>query len=393
MLNLWTVLAIGLLLLVLLGLFAWYRYRRARRKGWDPAAHPGLARVNRRTLGLRYAGVAVGLAVLPISAAVGQFGVGTVIAPTVVACVIEVSVIAGEVVCFRAARQPGHAGLERRTPRRYLNGWLVGLLCLVGAGVAGVMVWCGRLAADNGRSFSLHLDRGDQPFASLSFSPFLGPYYTRALAVALTAAVVLAAAAVTVVARRARNGADPALALWDDALRRRSARTAVVTLIGALGASLAAGANGLVTVHDNAAGFRAQCAAWEEPCRLSPDVGLLATDAGGLLTGTLLAVGLVLALAAAAFVMADVAPVPDRGVASLGGANPGGPNVGGFNSDRPNLGEPNPGGFNPGGPDLSGRDRNGSNRGRLNLGGPGLGGPGLGGLDLGGTGRAGPVRP
>ena len=229
---------VGLVVMGFLGVVAWQIVQHRRRPKWDSSAYPGLTRISRWTLGLRYAGVAVGLAVLPISVALGDDRTVLVLAPVLTACVILGCLIAGEVICFGTARQPGVAGLERRTVKSYLNWPLLAMLAAITVGLGLMLIWGSGLANESGRQFSVSCVIASQDEMTTLVSPFVGASYARLLLIGFGVAWVLAAITISIIVRRSRNGADPDLALWDDALRRRSARAVVITLIAATSASL-----------------------------------------------------------------------------------------------------------------------------------------------------------
>ena len=317
---------------VFFALLVWYERRRTRAARLDMAAYPGLVRINRWTLGLRYAGVAVGLVAIPVAAGMGRLGAGVVIAPVVLACAIEAGVIVGEVVCFRAAREPGVAGLERRTVGRYLEWPLVVLLGLAALCVAVLSVWGWRLAWLDGRSFRVSAVVGGEDLCSSGASPFFGPYYSRPIGLALGAAVVLAVVAMAVVVRRPRNGGDPVLAAWDDALRRRSARAVAAALLGAWSATLAIAAVGLLGGQQTAQAYASGLPAWcqrdlgplTSRSSVDPPLGAFGHPAMAILLMALGLAGVVLALISAAMVLADFAPDPSgtEAIASAAVAEP-----------------------------------------------------------------------
>jgi len=235
-------------------LFQWRRHQAAGIAG-SKAAYPALRQISRRTLGLRYAGVVLGLMTIPICSASGRFGLGLILTPVIIGCVIEISLIVGELWCFRSARETGQAGLERRTMTRYLPRPLMILFGIVGVCFAGLTVWSWKLAAPDGRSFTVSVLVNQQDVCGDSTSPFPGPFYTVGLIVGSIAAVTLAGVAMAVIVQRRRNGADPVLARFDDELRNRNARAVVATLVGAMSANLAIVAFGMSLATGAAASY------------------------------------------------------------------------------------------------------------------------------------------
>ena len=327
--------AFAVLCIVLIGLMVWQATRQTHRAKLDVQALPGLARINRWTLILRYTGIAVGLLTLPACWSIGQFGVGVFITPAVLGCTIEASLIIGEVICFRAASQPGVAGLERRRFKTYVHRGLVATLASLTVVTAALVIWGWNLSASDGRSFNVVV-QGTTPtspatwfFPCGSESPFPGPYYGHFLVIAWLIAAVLAAAALVIVAIRPRNGADNTLAAYDDALRRRSVRTIVTTMIGATAGSLAVMAVGLQGGH--AMLTQAVKQDWAASCVDQDTVpgatwrlagGFFQAPVVGAVLIGLAVVGVVLALAAMAMVIADVMATPKMTPPTIGDAQP-----------------------------------------------------------------------
>jgi len=308
---------------------------QARRTKPDSDNYPGLARINRWTLILRYTGIALGLLALPFFWSIGQFGVGVFITPVVLGCTIEASLIIGEILCFKDASQPGVAGLERRRFKSYVPRGLMATLASLTVVTAALTIWAWNLSAPDGRSFNVAVE-GTSPtstttwgFTCGSEGPFPGPYYSHFLIIAWLIAAALAAAALIIVAIRPQNGADNALAAWDDALRRRSVRTIVTTMIGSTAGSLAVVAVGLQGGHATLAQAVKQNLA--DSCidpALAPGAtwrivgGLFQAPVLGVVLIGLAVVGMMLALAALAMVVTDVMATPKMAQQTVGDAPP-----------------------------------------------------------------------
>jgi len=243
------ILILSAVVLALGAVTLWLRLRNSRDELRALAAYPALAAVNRSTLTWRYVGVGLGLAVVAAIIVLGNWAQALVATPAILACVIEACMLVGELATYTRARQPGTAGLERRRTSDYLPWRLLGLV--IGLAVAlTVLIVVGRqLAGPSGRDYQAWLCSED--FDSVTcqvcaqVGPFLGAHYSTGMAVTLVVAAGLTGLLLIVTTRRPRNGANTGLAGWDDALRRRGSRTALATLAGAIGASLAIAAVGI----------------------------------------------------------------------------------------------------------------------------------------------------
>jgi len=215
------------------------RLRQATTAETEP--YPGLIRLDRWTLLLPYIGVGAGLVTLMLIEVIGQAN-GTVgsqptIVPAAIGTMVLLGLLVGELICYRSARQPGVAGLERRRATRYIEWPLVALLGLTILAVAGFIGW--RWNAPGGTQtiqFDINSDYSGSAYAFIITDNSM-----HVMAALLLAATVLAVIIVAVVTRRPRNGSDPTLATIDDALRRRSLRITMVALFGAIIVSLGAG--------------------------------------------------------------------------------------------------------------------------------------------------------
>ena len=231
------------LLLIVVGV---WQFRASRQVRQELAVYPGLARLNRRSLALRYAGAALGVGALLAVALTGHREVATAIAPATIGGAIMAGVIAAELIGFRSACEPGVAGLERRTAAGYLNQRSVfALLCLTVVGVVALVIWGWQYSTTSfEQPVVVWSDPTDAPDGTVSFSitvvqnSYLAPYLGLQMLLPMLGCALLAGIALFVVMSRPRNGADAGLAAWDDSLRRRSVKAALLSLLGATSASL-----------------------------------------------------------------------------------------------------------------------------------------------------------
>jgi len=329
MAGVWVVVTVFCVMVVTAFFALRWRRRHHTVRVWNRDAYPGLTRLNHWALGSRYVGIGVGLLVLPVAASMGRLGQGAFIAPAVLGCCIEVAIIVGEVVPYRAARQQGVAGLERRVVADYVSvplrvGAVVALVW-----TAGLIAWGWQLASPGGRSFEVVGSVQGVVVCGGSTSPFLGSYYGMPLAVSLVVLVGLAVVALQVIARRPRNGADATLAMWDDALRRHSARAVLATAFGGLAASLVTAAMGLSAGQSMASSYvngenGAQCQGTNLVYQVvfGPSVTSLASPAAEVLLVAALGLGFSFAVIAAGMVLAGFGLDADGAVGGgAGGAS------------------------------------------------------------------------
>jgi len=245
-----TLVFIAAIALVCFGLLVWRQASRARHIDVDYSAYPGLARVNRWTLWPPYIGLAVALvALLPLLIWPIRW-INWQLLPAILGCAVELGLIIGQLVCFKAARQPGTASLERRKLSRYMPLPLVVLLAAMVAGTACFVIAVSYLIGVGQTSVEVSTTTPDGQLGCTTSIVFGGPNLatTGNMIILLLVTVVLAAIAATIGARRPRNGADPTLAAGDDALRRRSLQIALATATGTLIISLAIAALDLLNL-------------------------------------------------------------------------------------------------------------------------------------------------
>jgi hypothetical protein len=191
------------------------------------AGSPGLARAARWTTGWRLVGVACGIVAATVAAngPASWLGMGLALAAPAFTLCLLAGVLVGEA---SVAREPGAtrtALIEVRSVRDYLPpvltrwvGTLTGALAvlLIGAGWLGGADTLGRA----GRSLNIDCGGGE----TLLASPWPGAFYGGPIAAAVAAGLVAAAVVLRRIVGRPRIGADPALRVQDDELRRRSSR-------------------------------------------------------------------------------------------------------------------------------------------------------------------------
>lgn len=190
----------------------------------EPAALPAL--VSRRTAGWRWAGVIGGLVAGGAAAAAGALGRGLLLAAPVFGLCVLAGVVVGETSVRSPTGRTRMAALEVRRVRDYLP---KGLASAVAAAatllVALLTVTTATGTADDvgraGRILLLQCTSTLQQGAG----PWPGSFYSVPLAALVGTGVVAASAALRIVVRRPRSGADSATVAADDALRRRAART------------------------------------------------------------------------------------------------------------------------------------------------------------------------
>jgi len=231
---------IGVALLFLGGLIGaiMWNWRRSAAARSEFSQYPQLVRLDRVTLALRYVGVCLGLVCIPVGSVFVHDGQFYDLIPAVMGSLVVICSTVGELVMFDKARQVGVASLE---PRR-VGAWLPARL-LVLAGIALAVFVCllvgaWSVADPTGWSFSLNAFYQGKTLCSMAVWPFFGLSYSVPLLLATGIFLVLSGIGGWVVVRRPRNGADPVLAEWDDALRRRSLRGLTATVCGVLSADV-----------------------------------------------------------------------------------------------------------------------------------------------------------
>ncbi|MGA4508405.1 hypothetical protein ACQB6R_10070 [Propionibacteriaceae bacterium G1746] len=226
------------LLVLGVGAFLAVVLRRRQVVNADPQTHPHLMRLARRSARAKAFGLGVGAAVaLLVAVFVGDYGRGLLLAPTVLALGLAVSLFVGEVLVWREARTPGVAALETRRPSAHLPRVLLGTTIVAVLVLAGLLGW----ARDHQDNDPASMTRGRgylQVFPSgwTISSPFPGDYYSMPLVWLGLAALLVAGVTLVVIALRPRNGSDPQVVAVDDVVRRRNAEATIATvLLGACG--------------------------------------------------------------------------------------------------------------------------------------------------------------
>ncbi|MDR0284374.1 MAG: hypothetical protein LBI33_05710 [Propionibacteriaceae bacterium] len=229
-------LGIGVVALVI------WAVRRARTPRFDVAAYPRLARLGRLTLGARYVGVVLTLPLTGLALAATlstQSLVFLVATPGIAGSVIVIAMIVGEVVAFDLAREPGVATLERRRLRPVLPVPLLIATALAAVLWLGLALGTRALVDPTGRYLSFTVTRaGGSGCVYTVELPAAGSASAAGLASGAVC-LVLAALGTWLVARRPRSGTDPAVAAWDDGLRRRNLLGYAATVFGVVTSGIA----------------------------------------------------------------------------------------------------------------------------------------------------------
>jgi hypothetical protein len=200
---------------------------------------PALRRLMRTHAVARGVALVVGVGVTAAAASAWSLGRGLMLAPAAFAAAQILAVLLADRATYTAMRTPGVAAIEVRRVRDYLPRALSVLAVLSAAALAASLTWTTAVAASDdlgraGRALTYPCIEG----CEARISPWPGSFYSVPLAVGLGAVVLLAVVALSVTVRRPRNGADPAIAATDDAVRRRSVETVVAAVALALSASL-----------------------------------------------------------------------------------------------------------------------------------------------------------
>lgn len=185
---------------------------------------PGVQRLQRTSTVMGWLGGVVGvLAAMAVQLIRPN---DALVVPALVGLGMMLGGLAGDLICWRALRRPGVAGIETRRPVRFLRPLMLICVALTTVAFAAVATDQMRRASSPQWDTTCGLGSG-QPF----------PHH-RLLGVVVSFGwlmVVMIAGAV-LITRRPRDASDTELVRWDDALRLRSA--AMVTsgyIVGTLG--------------------------------------------------------------------------------------------------------------------------------------------------------------
>lgn len=207
-----------------IALAAWLAH--ARKPAAVPIRWPAVpAAVARRTAGWRLAGVIGGLAAGSAAAGSGALGRGLLLAAPVFGLCVLAGVVAGE-TSVRPPDGPARvAAVEVRRVRDYLPR---GLTRAVAAGAVLLLALLAVTTAtgtpdDLGRPGRILLLRCSSSLVQ-DHGPWPGSFYSVPLAAVVATGLIAAGAALRIVARRPRTGADPRAVMADDAMRQRAAR-------------------------------------------------------------------------------------------------------------------------------------------------------------------------
>lgn len=219
--------------------------RRRRLVAIDEVSYPQLADLRRTSQAARLIAIVVGLVLAYLCSVAGALGRGVMLAPLVLAAVLVIGVLLGDLVSRGAARSADasagvSAALEPRRVRDYAPRGLsrcvvAGTVTLAGLLAAG---WATASSDDQGRA-GRSLARCSADGASCAASgPYPGSFYAIPLLVALIVVLLLAAVALVVTVGRPRN-ADPEIVRVDDVVRRRVAESIVAAAGVGVGSALA----------------------------------------------------------------------------------------------------------------------------------------------------------
>ena len=235
-----------------------------------PARTSVLVDVERAQLVRRWAGLAVGLvtAAAMVGASSrwtgGDHGRSLLLVPAVIGLGVVAGVLGGDRHVRPPAPPQRSAGLERRRLRRYLPRPLTVVVALTTVLLGALLVMTtllGSLDGATGRAGgTLSLECVVQGRVGSSAGPWLGRYYSLPLAVALSVALVVAAAGARVAVLRPRAGADAgdrSAVDADERLRRRSAEALVAGCGVAVAATLLLAAPVTAVAMGNVAGASA----------------------------------------------------------------------------------------------------------------------------------------
>jgi len=230
----------GVVVLIAFVVLIWLALRRARNFRLDLSDYEGLTQLNRATAISRWAAIAVGLAIMMICVLNGRWDIGLFVAPIIIACAIQAGMVISQVADRRAAQFGGVAGLERRHAKHYfaksfvptaVATFLMGVLTVTWLAFATSYGGGGRHG-----SFMLIARAGNNTTTVATICDetrlYLDMNAAQTVIVVWLLTVILTVAAVATIVDRPRNGADQVLSDLDDALRRRSIKTTIATLLG-----------------------------------------------------------------------------------------------------------------------------------------------------------------
>jgi hypothetical protein len=200
------------------------------------------AGVIRRTAGWRWAGVIGGVVAGGVAAGSGALGRGLLLAAPVFGLCVLAGVVAGETTVRSPGGRTRMAALEVRRVRDYLPRGLAWAVTAAAAVLLALLTVTTATGApdDLGRPGRILLLRCSAALQQ-DAGPWPGSFYSVPLAAMVVAGLIAAGAALRVVVRRPRSGADPATVAADDALRHRAAQ-AITGACGILVALPLAGA-------------------------------------------------------------------------------------------------------------------------------------------------------
>jgi hypothetical protein len=235
-------------LLLLAVWLAWWSPKSRPPLELDPSLHGALVASHRKAVGWRWAGLGLGVvvaAVTAVTATVGLYNLGAMLAPTVFGLCVIGGVVVGELTTIPRRQGVRTAALERRTLGDYLPRRLAGLVAASTLALGAVLVTTTLMgsADDQGRA-GRFLTRQCSAEIWARNGPWPGSFYSVPLGIAVMVGLLGAAVALGTVVLRPRGGSDPDLVVADDVLRRGSAEA----VVAATGVMVAASLSGVALV-------------------------------------------------------------------------------------------------------------------------------------------------
>jgi hypothetical protein len=235
-------------LLLLAVSLAWWSRKSRRPLELDPVRHGALLAGRRKAAGWRWAGLALGLVVAPLTAVTVTaelYNLGAMLAPTVFGLCVIAGVVVGELTTIPRGEGVRTAALETRTAGDYLPRRLGGLVAASAVGLGALLVTTTLLgSADDAGRAGRFLTQQCASGLVARVGPWPGSFYSVPLAIAVVVGLVGAAVALRTVVLRPRRGSDPDLVRVDNVLRRRSTEA----VVAATGVMVAASLSGVALV-------------------------------------------------------------------------------------------------------------------------------------------------
>lgn len=211
--------------------------RRRRQVAIDEVRHPGLRDLRAKTTIARYVGLAVALFAAWVMANWPQpwvfGGRGVMVAPLAFSGVLVLALLAGDLAATGDARSRRGRRAAALAHDRRLSDLLPRTLTSAVASITALLLgllafgWILGIADDTGRpGRSLRWTSPDGMFSS-GAGPWPGSYYGSLALPGVLVVLVILALALTVTARRPRDGSDPEIVRVDSILRRRESESLI----------------------------------------------------------------------------------------------------------------------------------------------------------------------